>query len=206
MDGVLIDSEPLHNQAWIETLNSLGISTKSLPEYPGVAEIEVAKKFINEYNIKMPEIKLVDKKHNYLMDMLDTHQISPYPGVISGLGSISELRIGLATSSNRHFTSRILNKLALDKFFMTVTTSDEIDKPKPYPEIYLKTACYMSLSPVNCIAVEDSYSGVKAAKAAGMFVIGVNRLGDEIAEADIINETTEQAIRWIKTNAKFMKT
>ena len=81
--------------------------------------------------------------------------------------------LGLATMSHCEQARRVLDVLGLSEHFDFVATRNDVDHPKPHPEIYLLVASELDVSPAECLVIEDSPSGVQAARAAGMGVIAV---------------------------------
>jgi len=102
------------------------------------------------------------------------------------------LKFAIATNANQRSVDRILQYLPLDQFFKQhIYSIDIVNKiPKPKPDIYLHAAAQLNTDPIHCIAIEDSAHGIAAAKAAGMFCIGINTGQDRnaIAQADHIIE------------------
>ena len=102
-------------------------------------------------------------------------------------------RTGLATMSHREQAWRVLTVLHLQGEFDFVATRDDVDNPKPHPEIYLLVANELGTSPQKCLVIEDSPTGVQAAKSAGMGVIAVTTpfTRDAFRKIDLIDR------RWI---------
>jgi beta-phosphoglucomutase-like phosphatase (HAD superfamily) len=99
--------------------------------------------------------------------------------------------VGLASNSARSFVDRALAIAGLAAAFDTTVAGDEVAAPKPAPDIYLEAACRLGAAPERCVALEDSPTGVTAARAAGMFVIGVPSVkGVELA-ADLVVASLE---------------
>ncbi len=97
-----------------------------------------------------------------------------FPGAIEILESLKgKIKIGLASMNNRQVIDRLLSVLGISGFFDAVITVDEVKKSKPDPEIFLKTAAQLNNKPENCVVLEDSIFGVKAAKAGKMKCIAV---------------------------------
>ncbi|ONI44731.1 hypothetical protein AN642_02150 [Epulopiscium sp. SCG-B10WGA-EpuloA2] len=101
--------------------------------------------------------------------------------------------MAIATSNGREIVEAILEKHDISKFFNTIVTSCEVEKGKPHPFVYLKTAEFLGVEPDKCLVFEDVPNGIIAAKAAGMTAFGIE---------DMQNDTTKQrakelADRWI---------
>ncbi|HEU4979498.1 MAG TPA: HAD family phosphatase [Solirubrobacteraceae bacterium] len=105
---------------------------------------------------------------------------------------VAELRergvpVGLASNSKREFVDCALRHAGMDELFDASLAGDEVAHPKPAPDIYLGVAERLGVAPADCVALEDSHTGVAAARAAGMLVIGVPSFpGVELPEADIV--------------------
>jgi HAD superfamily hydrolase (TIGR01509 family) len=103
----------------------------------------------------------------------------------------AEFPLGLASSSNRPLIDLVLELTALTDAFAVTVSSEEVPRGKPAPDVYLETARRLGVPPESAGAVEDSHSGIRAAKAAGMFVVAIPNAsfppGDEaLAEADVV--------------------
>ena len=109
------------------------------------------------------------------------------PGVRRLLEELRGTRpMAVASNSYRRLVDLSLEVAGLDGVFDVVITGDEIERPKPAPDIYLEACRRLGVEPADAVAVEDSPTGVAAAKAAGMFVIGIPYLaGLELEEADL---------------------
>lgn len=177
MDGLLVDSEPFWKTAEKEVFGALGIevtephtSLTSRMTTREVAEYWFAVKPWNGKSLADVEQEVVDR----VGELIDLYGVK-MPGVEETLRYIKMLglKIGLATNSPKSLISRILEKLNISNYFDVVLSADDVDKGKPNPDIYLKTASTLSVDTSRCIVFEDSPSGVSAAVAAGMTVIAV---------------------------------
>jgi HAD superfamily hydrolase (TIGR01509 family) len=99
--------------------------------------------------------------------------------------------LGLASSSNRPLIDAALELAGLDRFFLATVSSEEVARGKPAPDVYLEAARRLRIAPERCVAVEDSHSGIRSAKAAGMRVIAIPNPSfppdrDALALADLV--------------------
>jgi HAD superfamily hydrolase (TIGR01509 family) len=120
---------------------------------------------------------------------LDGAGVEPMPGVIELLDALAErgVPLGLATNSGREFATRALRAAGLYERFAAVVSAEDVERPKPAPDVYLAAAAELGADPDDCVALEDSETGVAAAKAAGMTVVGVPSFpGIDLAEADLV--------------------
>ena len=99
--------------------------------------------------------------------------------------------LGLASSSNRPLIDAVLELSGLARFFRVTVSSEEVARGKPSPDVYLDAARRLDVSPQRCAAVEDSHSGMRSARAAGMRVVAIPNPSfppgdDALAEADVV--------------------
>ena len=122
-------------------------------------------------------------------DELDGTAVEPMPGAIELIAALRErgVPLGLATNSGREFATRALRSAGLDASFDAVVSAEDVERPKPAPDVYLAAAARLGADPAACVALEDSETGVAAARAAGMTVVGVPSFtGIDLDEADIV--------------------
>jgi HAD superfamily hydrolase (TIGR01509 family) len=105
--------------------------------------------------------------------------------------------VGLASNSSRALVGQALATSGLNGAFDVVVTADDVPRPKPAPDVYLAAAHALGVAPADCAALEDSHTGVAAARAAGMLVIGVPSLpGVRLDEADVVGGSLEDPRVW----------
>ncbi len=122
----------------------------------------------------------------------------PMPGAVALLEALHAqgTPVALASNSARSFVDRVLSIAGLAQSFATTVAGDEVPAPKPAPDIYLEAARRLGLAPARCVALEDSPTGVAAAAAAGLFVIGVPSVeGVELA-ADLVAPSLGDPAVW----------
>ena len=123
----------------------------------------------------------------------------PMPGAEALLRALhaAGVPIALASNSSSELVARALAASGLDGAFDAVVTADDVPRPKPAPDVYLAAAAALGGPPAECAALEDSQTGVAAARAAGMFVIGVPSLpGVRLDEADVVAGSLEDPRVW----------
>lgn len=175
MDGVLIESEKLWKQAESEVFTSLGVNL--LDEFTALTESMTTKEATQFWHDRFPWSDLTlqaveEQVVQRVMELIKTENceiqgIKTFIKFLHGSG----LKIGLATNSPSIIIPLVLNKLGIEHYFDTVTSADDVPKGKPDPEIYLKTANKLQINPYECIVIEDSCSGIIAAKSASMKVV-----------------------------------
>lgn len=176
MDGVIIDSEPLHFESDRRTMKEYGIiiSDEILNQYVGITNFRMWRELIERFQLKATVETLLDKQMQHKCQLINESPMVPIEGVLELLTVLKHqgIKTGLASSSNRDFIELILDKLQLTSYFEVVVSGEDIVNGKPAPDIFLKAAELLDVSPEQCMVLEDSEHGVNAAKAAGMVCIG----------------------------------
>jgi beta-phosphoglucomutase family hydrolase len=193
MDGVLISSKELHTEAWIKCLQEFNIIVKEYKYVTGISSIDVAQKYKQKYNLLASPEEISNKKVNIYNTLAEKTEL--ILGVVEFIRNIqTKYKLSLATSEYSKTTNIILSKHNLDKYFDLVVTVDDINQPKPNPEIYLKTAKELKLKPSECIVIEDSVVGVEAAKSAGMKCIAITTTTprSKLKQADLIVDSFKE--------------
>lgn len=182
MDGLLIDSEPFWRAAEKEVFGNLGIEvTEDLAvETSRMTTREVTEYWYNHKPWKEKCLEEVEQAVINRVGELIHNNGRMMPGVIELLQYFKQLgyKIGLATNSPYSLVPKTLDKLQIERYFDITISSDFVEKGKPYPDIYLKTACELKVLASKCIVFEDSKSGILAALAAGMNVVAVPESGE----------------------------
>jgi HAD superfamily hydrolase (TIGR01509 family) len=107
------------------------------------------------------------------------------PGVIAFIERHQELPIGLATNGEPANVDLVLSSTNIQKYFNAVVSGHEVVLPKPHPDIYLKVATMLGMPPQNCVVFEDSLTGIEAARAAGMRVVGLTTTMSTLPGVDL---------------------
>lgn len=172
MDGVLIDSEQFWTQAELDVFSSYGVQvTDDLAAQTKYMTTQEVTEFWYErfpwenFDSSELENKVVTRVIEMIQDQDCT--MSGVQEFIKNLKN-KEYKIGLATNAPLRVAHVVLEKLQVRDLFDTVHSSEFETQGKPHPAVYLTSAKNMGISPEHCIAIEDSQSGLKAAKEAGM--------------------------------------
>jgi HAD superfamily hydrolase (TIGR01509 family) len=176
-DGVLVDSEPISNAILASYLTELGHPTtyaESLRDYMGAAMHRVHD-LVAERGGKPLPVDFDESFHRRLFAAFQ-QELEPVPGVVDVLAKLTSDGIPYCVaSSGSHERIRAGHlKTGLDEWFEEewLFSSEDVGKGKPAPDLYLHAAQQMGFAPQNCVVVEDSPLGVRAALAAGMEVYG----------------------------------
>lgn len=204
LDGTLVDSEPLHGQAWLEILELQGLSFdwEWFERWIGKSDRLLAEYVIENHsvNLEVPDLQRLKREAYYRLVAKD---LQLFPGVLDGLQFFSaRLPIALATSSSATDVEAVFAAQPLAHLFRSIVHADHVlPNLKPKPDPYLLAAKNIGIDPKKAIALEDSVAGVKSAKTAGMLTLAVanSHSAKELQEADRVFESTLAAMDWIKT-------
>lgn len=172
MDGVLIDSEPSWQAAELNVFHQLGltISLEDTLQTTGLRIDQVVEFWYqrhpwDNYDNRATANAIVDQ---VAAEILTNGQAMN--GVIQALDACKNrgLKIGLATSSSSPLIDAVMQKLAIRAYFDAVCSAESLTFGKPHPEVYLNCAQALDISPTSCLAIEDSFNGLIAARAANM--------------------------------------
>jgi beta-phosphoglucomutase len=175
MDGVVIDSHPIHRRAWKTFLQTVGRNVTDA-ELDFILDGRKREEILCYFLGDLTPSQIADHaahKDEMLRQLAENMQ--PVPGVVEFLDALAQggMRIGLATSAGSRRAHGTLRELGLARYFETIVTGDEVTTGKPDPAIYRLAAERLHEIPENLLAIEDAVSGVKSAKAAGMRCLGI---------------------------------
>jgi HAD superfamily hydrolase (TIGR01509 family) len=177
MDGVLVDSEPLHyrvlNQVLLDA-DGYTLTEAENEEFLGTTTKAMFDTLIARHALRHSIAEYVQAYESALLELLQQPLI-PQPGVMAFIEQCAErgLALAVASSSKRSWVTTTLQSLGIAHWFGVVVSGDDVVHGKPDPEIYLLTAARLAIRPERCLAVEDAPNGVASACRAGMMVLGV---------------------------------
>lgn len=176
MDGVLVDSQPYHFKADIDTMAEYGVikDQKFYESFAGTLTADRMRTLKEMFGLDVPVEEMTIKRENMILDIMGKEDIKPVSGIPEFLRSIKEkgLTTAVASSSDYKLINLILDRLKIAQYFDSVTSGSDVKRGKPSPDVFLLAAERIGIEPAECLVVEDSENGVKAAKAAGMKALG----------------------------------
>ncbi len=203
MDGVIVNSEPIHQECEREMFRKLNISLtqKEHDRFMGISGSEMWKQIIDKFELDENAENLVRIQNNCFIQKLENS--NPFP-IINGITDLIDLLsenkvlLLLASSSSQKVVNKVLSLSCLKKYFRHIVNGSGGIKSKPEPDIFLKAAGKGKVSPNNCIVIEDSENGIIAAKRAKMKVIGLlngTNTRENVSKADlVVNDLAEITI------------
>jgi len=199
LDGVLLDSE----SAWVEVKKEFTEESggrwedRARMEMLGMSSTEWSRYMHDELGVPVSPEEISSEVAKRLMQRY-RRRLPLLPGAVEAVRSMaSEWPLALATSSNRNVIDLVLSESGLADAFAATVSSEEVDRGKPAPDVYLEAAKQLGVEPTACVAIEDSTNGIRSAHAAGMAVVAVpNRdfppEADALALADLELDSLEQ--------------
>ncbi len=195
MDGLLVDTETLGIQVAVKICKELGINLtpEEQKSFIGVTDEKFYRELFKKRNLDY-NVQEVREKHFGLYETLLNTNLKPFVGA-RGLPQQLRLqgyKVALVSGSTAKQIDIIMKQLGIKGQFEVIISFEDITHSKPDPESYLLAAQKLGVLPEDCVVLEDAEAGVRAAKAAGMRVIGVtNNGGQDLSLADILVNNLE---------------
>ncbi len=174
MDGVIVDTEPLHRKAYFKTFEDLGIdvSEELYASFTGNSTKKVCKTLISAFQLEIEHQEIAAIKRKYFKHYFDTDpDFDLLPDVRELIVHYFEnnIKLVLASSASLNTIHWVFEKFGLEKYFLGKISGAELEESKPHPEIFIKAAQIAHESKENCMVIEDSTNGILAAHKAGIF-------------------------------------
>ena len=193
MDGVIVDTEPVHHYAYYQHFSQLNIEVTDThyQSLTGNSTRNVFQKLKDHFNLEHAVEHLIQTKRNLFNDAFDTkedlHLIEGVEDLIKDLYN-NGLELIVASSASKVTIDRVFKRFNLYPYFSHIVSGEDFPKSKPDPAIFLHAAS-LSKHPKNqCIVIEDSTNGIKAAHAAGIYCIGYQSINSKGQEYSLANK------------------
>lgn len=172
LDGVLTDTEDLQYLGWVEALEPYGVmlTKEEYSELAGRKRIEIANDLVERHGLDLSPDTLAEAKSTWLVARFEKRSLPLTKGAREIIKFFLEHRVKIAVVSNCR-REEFLLKLGgsgLEKYFKVRVCLDDVEKPKPYPDLYQCACERLGFKPQECLALEDTLAGVESAKAAGL--------------------------------------
>lgn len=179
LDGVLYDTSDAHREAFQRALAPLGIDNVPYDRIAGMRTDQAIRLLVNEASLTVSEAdvaRLTETKRACAKELIPT-MATVYDGssdVIQALSS--RYSLALASSSSRHNIESYLAASGTKPHFTSILGGDDVISAKPAPDIFIASLRNLSVSPAEALVVEDSESGIRAARSAGIAVVGISTM------------------------------
>lgn len=190
MDGTLIDSMWVWDTIDIKYLKKRGFSVpdKLRDDIIHLSFEETALYFKNRFNLSDSIEEIVNEWNDLAyIEYASNVNLKPYAKEYLSKLKAKGIKLAIATSNCTMLLETVLKRHGIYDLFDVITTTDEVDRGKDFPDVYLLSAKKLSVSPSECVVFEDILPAVMGAKAAGMTVVGVHDSYSEYQKNDIIN-------------------
>ena len=192
MDGVIVDTEPVHHYAYFKLFKELGVevSQEIYTSFTGNSTRNTFQKLKNLFPIEEEVEDLIQRKRSLFNDAFDTKEdlylLEGVEKLIIDLHA-NGIQLILASSASKVTINRVFKRFGLSSYFSHIVSGEDFPNSKPHPAIF-EHAASLSVAPKeNCIVIEDSTNGVLAAKSAGIFCVGYlseNSKLQDLSQAD----------------------
>lgn len=196
MDGVLIDSEPIHYLSNVTLLKKLSVdfSYDYYKQFIGSTCSHMWTCIARDFNLEQSPEWLNTEGNKICEKLVETNGYPPIEGAKELVCSIKKAgyKLAVASSSALKTIKKNMDSQGLTEYFDELVSGEDVANPKPAPDVFLKAAKMLGVEPGECLVIEDSRNGVLAAKAAGMICLGFinpNSGDQKLDKADYLTES-----------------
>jgi len=194
MDGVIVDTEPLHRKAYYQMFNDVNINVDDVlyESFTGQSTINICKRLVDHFNLTVSPEHLVAIKRKHFKYLFEhDSDLTLIEGVLERIKDYhaNGLKLVVASSASMPNINRIFTRFELNPFFMGKFSGADLEKSKPHPEIFLKAATHTGFKKSECMVIEDSTNGIKAAHSADIFCVGFkseHSSGQDYSRANVV--------------------
>ncbi|HLF51828.1 HAD family hydrolase [Flavobacterium sp.] len=194
MDGVIVDTEPVHRYAYFQHFDELNIpvTEEMFTSFTGNSTRNVFQRIKTIFNLEDEVEDLIQRKRAIFNDAFDYKEdLELLEGVEKLIKDLHQngMQLILASSASKVTIERVFKRFGLHQYFTHIVSGEDFPKSKPHPAIFEHAASLSIASKENCIVIEDSTNGIIAAKAAGIYCVGYNSIHSKLqnlSEADIV--------------------
>jgi len=206
LDGVIVDSEHLWEEAWRACCRRRGVgwSRDDTTTVQGMSAPEWSAYLARKLTDGTTADVVADECVGHVIEAVHNDEAP----LLTGAGELvaataARVPIGLASSAARRVIDAVLVEHELTERFSATVSSEEVDRGKPHPDVYLAATRRLGLAPESCLAIEDSGNGIRAAHAAGLYVVAIPNAvyppkADAVKLADYVARDHAEATRHIE--------
>lgn len=194
MDGVIVDTEPVHHFAYYQHFNELNIEVSDAlyRSFTGNSTRNIFQKLKAHYNLTDEVEQLILRKRELFNEAFDFKEdlylIDGVEALIKDLHS-NGMQLIVASSASKVTIDRVFTRFNLHQYFTHIVSGEDFPKSKPHPAIFQHAASLSKAPKENCIVIEDSANGIQAAVAAGIFCVGYDSFhskDQDLSKANLI--------------------
>ena len=188
LDGVLIHSMPMHVRAWNRYLERFGLSCRELERVMhGRRNSELVRELFGNDLADHAVFAHGAAKERLFREMLLEEDLSQcrVSGLEQFLQRHKDVPKAIGSNAEPANIDFVIDRFGLRPYFQVIVNGQQVERPKPFPDVYLKASELLRIPPQNCVVFEDSPTGVQAARAAGMRVVGVETTPTEFTGVDL---------------------
>ena len=179
MDGVIVDTEPLHHKAYHRMFVDVNIKVSATlyESFTGKSTLSICEQLCSDFKLSETPQALVSLKRMHFNELFESDSgLALIEGVLDLIKDFHSngLTLVLASSASMPNIDRIFKRFDLDQYFVAKLSGADLKASKPHPEIFIKAAEASGHAREYCMVIEDSTNGITAAKAAGIFCVGYN--------------------------------
>lgn len=212
MDGVIVDTEPLHRKSYFKMFEEVGIEVEEslYTSFTGQATLPICKKLCEHFELlQSPESLVAIKRKHFEYVFAHDSDLKLIDGVYELIQDYyrNDLTLVLASSASMLNIERIFDRFELDTYFKAKISGADLRASKPHPEIFIRAAELAGQAKARCMVIEDSTNGIKAAHAAGIYCVAyqsANSTDQDYSKADRIISDFEE-IRYSKLIEEFSR-
>jgi HAD superfamily hydrolase (TIGR01509 family) len=194
MDGVIVDTELVHRYAYYKQFGELNIVVpeEMYTSFTGLSTRNTFQKLKEHFQLDQEVEDLILRKRSIFNDAFDSKEdLALLEGVENLIKDFHQngMQLIVASSASKVTIDRVFRRFDLHQYFTHIVSGEDFPKSKPHPAIFLHAASLSVAPKENCIVIEDSTNGVKAAKAAGIFCVGYNSFhskDQDLSLADVV--------------------
>lgn len=206
MDGVIVDTEPLHRKAYFKMFKEfeIDVSADLYSTFAGATTRRVCRTLIESFHLKISMDEMFASKRKHFKELFYSDANFD---LIEGVKQLIEhyyendIKLVLASSASHTTIDMVFDKFKLDKYFIDKISGEDLRASKPHPEIFIRAAAIAQEEKKNCIVIEDSTNGILAAHKAVIFCAGYNggntHLQDFTLADIVVNDFNELTINKI---------
>jgi HAD superfamily hydrolase (TIGR01509 family) len=210
MDGVIVDTEPLHHKAYQKMFAKVGIevSSEMYEGFTGQSTSGICVQLCTHFNLSQNPQELVQIKRNYFTKLFfNDDDLQLLEGVEELINDYFKqgLTLVVASSASMFTINNVMKRFNLDRFFSNKLSGADLKASKPHPEIFINAAKAANALPNECFVIEDSTNGIKAAKRAGIFCVAYkseHSKNQDYALADMVISDYKE-VKFNKIKGKF---